>query len=176
VYLAVSLFSSFSAITKTHVIAGCNLVGVMCLADLFVVNKNDMVLHHAFALAMIHYMNRHHDIPLREEIAMDIMKMEISTIFLTLNNIIRRTGFERVKKINQLVFATAFFYYRVFNYGWRFFKDDTFRSSSSGYSHNWFYWCEINVSVYGMFLLNLYWCSLILKQVVRPKLEKTCAA
>jgi len=161
VYLGVSLFSSFCVATNSNILTCTKLVGLMCLGDLYFVTKNDMRLHHVLVLCLAHYMNTHAQIANRDEIAVEVLRTEVSTIFLTLNNLLHST--HRAKKMNQLAFVSTFIYYRIYNYSVYFVVDDTFRSATSNFSNNGFALCEIYGAVYGLFLLNIYWCSLILK-------------
>jgi len=163
VYLGMSLISSFCLMTNLYVIPCSNMVGIMCLLDFYFVKKKDMILHHTIVLALTHYMNQH-DIENKKEIVCVVLSTEISTIFLTTHNILDTNIV--VKNINKLFFISTFLYYRIYNYSY-LLLDNTIHNTLYTYSRNNFEYCQIYVSLYGLFLLNLYWTCLIFKKCIK---------
>ena len=167
-YLGIALFSSFCSITKFYVIPCSNMVGLTCLIDFYFVNKKDMMLHHTIVIAMTHYMN-HHDFEIKKQIVCIVLNTEISTIFLTTHNLINSASNIVVfKNINKLFFITTFVYYRIYNYSY-LLLDQNIHTTLYNYSRNNFEYCEIYASLYGLFLLNLYWSYLIFKKMHKMK-------
>jgi hypothetical protein len=166
-YLGISLFSCFCIMTNFYIITCSNIVGFICLIDFYFVKKKDMLLHHILVLSMLHYMNYHSDIENRKEIVSVILSTETSTIFLTLNNLLENTSsLFNVKKINKLAFVSSFVYYRIYNYSYYLILDKNIHNTFLIYSRNNFEYCEIYIGLYGLFILNLYWCCLIIKKIM----------
>jgi hypothetical protein len=132
------------------------------VADLFVEKKKDLLLHHFMALSLIHYLNQHRDIKTITDATSSILSTEISTIFLVLNNYIHNS---MLKKVNQAAFVTTFYYYRIYNYSY-FLLDKNVNSAFYNHSRNNFEYLEIYTGLYGLFLLNIYWGTLILKKII----------
>ena len=114
-YLGVSLASCVCVMTNSYIIICSNIVGCMCLVDLFFIKKTDMLIHHISALGLIHYLNIHSDIEIINDLLHVALSTEISTIFLTLNNLLENIY---IKKINKIAFISTFFYYRIYNYSY----------------------------------------------------------
>ena len=166
-YLGISLFSCFCIMTNFYVISCSNIVGLMCLIDFYFVKKSDMVMHHILVLSMLHYMNNHNHIENRIEIVSVILSTEISTIFLTLNNLLENiSSFFIIKKINKIAFVSTFIYYRIYNYSYYLIMDKNIHNTFFIYSRNNFEFCEIYIGLYGLFILNLYWSYLIFKKTI----------
>ena len=166
-YLGISLFSCFCIMTNFYIITCSNIVGVMCLIDFYFVKKKDMLLHHILVLSMLHYMNNHSDIENRKEIVSVILTTETSTIFLTLNNLLENaSSLVNVKKINKIAFVSSFVYYRIYNYSYYLILDKNIHNTFLIYSRNNFEYCEIYFGIYGLFILNLYWGTLIFKKCI----------
>jgi hypothetical protein len=164
VYLGIALVSSFCSITKFYVIPCSNIVGIMCLLDFYIIKNKDMILHHTIVLALTHYMNQHH-FENKNEIICVVLNTEISTIFLTTHNLLN-TNIVVFKNINKLFFISTFLYYRIYNYS-QLLIDNNIHNTLYVYSRNNFEYCEIYASLYGLFLLNLYWSYLIFKKCIK---------
>ena len=162
VYLGVSLCSSLCIMTDYYIIPCTNMVGVMCLVDFYFIKKNDMRLHHILVLCMLHYMNNHSDIKSRKEIVSQLLRAEISTIFLIMNNLLENTGNIILKNINRAVFVCSFIYFRVYNYSY-LILDKNMNNEFLNYSKNNVEYCQIYIGLYGLFILNLYWSYVIFK-------------
>jgi len=166
-YLSISSVSCFCVMKNFYVVPCSNIVGFMCLIDFYFVKRKDMMLHHFLVLCMLHYMNNHNDIENRNEIVSVILTTEISTIFLTTNNLLEILGNVVIaKNINNLLFVSSFIYYRIYNYTYYLVLDNNIHKIFYYYSKNKFEFCEIYVGIYGLFILNLYWCGIILKKAI----------
>jgi len=165
-YLGISLLSGVCIMTNFHVITCSNIVGLMCLVDFYFVNRNDMRLHHILVLGMLHYMNVHPDIKNRNEIVSAILSTEISTIFLTINNLLDIVGNMVIfKNINKYIFVSTFVYYRIYNFSSYLIFDKNTYNIFLIYSKNNFEFYKIYTGIYGLFILNLYWGGLILNKI-----------
>ena len=166
-YLGVSLYSCFCIMNNFYVITCSNIVGCMCLIDFCFVKKKDMLLHHISVLGMLHYMNTHPDITHRNEIVSAILSTEISTIFLTLNNLLENSFCTvNVKTINKIAFVSTFIYYRIYNYSSCLLLNANVHNAFFIYSKNNFDYYEMYIGLYSLFILNLYWSSLIFKKII----------
>ena len=163
-YLGMSLFSSFCVMTNCYLIPCSNMVGMMCFIDFYFVKKKDMILHHMLVMALSHYMNNH-DSENNKEIVFVVLSTEISTIFLTTHNLLN-TNIVVLKNINKLLFISSFVYYRIYNYSY-LLLDNNINDTLYTISRNNFEYCEIYGSLYGLFLLNLYWSCLIFKKCIK---------
>lgn len=166
-YLSISIVSFFCVMTNFHVIPCSNFVGFMCFIDFYFVKKKDMLLHHFLVLCMLHYMNNHADIENRTEIVSVILSTEISTIFLTTNNLLENAeNMVIVKNINKWLFISTFVYYRIYNYTYYLILDNNVHKIFYNYSKNNFEFCEIYGGIYCLFILNLYWCGMIFNKAI----------
>jgi hypothetical protein len=174
IYLSTSLFSTYCVVSNTYLPTCANLVGIMCLCDMWFVKKKDMMLHHILVLFLAHYMNTHYSNPYRFKIMSALLSTEISTIFLTLHNMLENTAscssIVRIKQLNKLAFVSTFVYYRLYNYSYSLLNAEV-RNSYLIYSAGPFERWEVCSGIYGLFLLNVYWVALIAKKAVS---DQTC--
>jgi hypothetical protein len=129
--------------------------------DLYVEKRKDMIFHHIMVLVMVHYVNQHRDIENINEMVSVMLSTEISTIFLILNNLLEKSV---VKNVNQMAFVSTFYYYRIYNYS--YLLERNVQTALFIHSRNNFKYCEICLGIYGLFILNLYWSTLILKKAI----------
>lgn len=166
-YLGISLFSCFCIINNFYIIYCSNFVGFICLIDFYYIKKKDMILHHILVLIMLHYMNNHSYVENKNEIVSIILKTEISTIFLTINNLLDTVdNMVILKNINKCIFIFTFIYYRIYNYSYYLILNKNIHNIFLFYSKNNFELYEIYTGIYGLFILNLYWTFLIFKKVL----------
>ena len=163
--LGISLFSSFCVLTNSNLLNCCNIVGIKCIIDFCFKKKTDMLIHHMLVLFMLHYVNTHNG-ENRNEIISVVLSTEISTIFLTTNNLLKdsASNLDYVKNANKVIFVYSFLYYRVYNYGYYLILNKNIHNTFWIHSKNMFELCEVYTSVYGLFILNLYWSSIIIKK------------
>jgi hypothetical protein len=173
IYLSISILSTLSVFNKFQLINCSNVVGLMCLIDFFYIKKRAMIVHHIFVLMMIQYMNTHHNILIRENIISVVLSTEISTIFLITNSLLSNNYISDfvlkincylvtiIKNINSILFIYTFLYYRVYNYYYNLIIDKETNIVFLKYSKNIYEFYEIYISIYGLFILNLYWSVLI---------------
>jgi len=172
-YLSISILSTLCVFNKFQLINCSNIVGLMCLIDFFYIKKRAMIIHHIFVLMMIDYMNTHPDIVIRENIISVILSTEVSTIFLINNSLLSNNYIKQyflkincylvtiIKNINSIFFIYTFLYYRIYNYYYYLILDKSTNIVFLKYSKNIYEFYEIYISIYGLFILNLYWSMLI---------------
>ena len=173
IYLSISILSTLSVFNKFQLINCSNIVGLMCLIDFFYIKKIAMITHHILVLMMIDYMNTHPDILIRENIISVVLSTEISTIFLINNSLLSNNYINQyflkinrylvtiIKSINSIFFIYTFLYYRIYNYYYNLIIDKETNIVFLKYSRNIYDFYEIYISIYGLFILNLYWSTLI---------------
>ena len=123
-----------------------------------------MLAHHSFVLTLLHYMNTHKEIENTNEIVSVALSTEISTVFLTLNNLLEHASYEPLKTMNKAAFVASFLYYRIYKYA-RLIADEKVNTSFWVYSKNNYEYGEVYVGLYGLFMLNVYWLFLIFKKI-----------
>jgi hypothetical protein len=133
------------------------IVGFYIVTDFFFVKEVDIQIHHLLiALFLASTSNLNPNNYLIE--ARGIVNLEISTIFLALNNLMKDkliVAPALLFKMNQGLFVVTFAKFRIWDYYWIFMARPSFPSS--------FTMATIN----GLFLLDLYWFSLILRKLMK---------
>jgi len=172
-YLSIATLSTLCVFNNFQLINCSNIVGIMCLFDFLYIKKKDMITHHIFVLMMIDYMNTHPNILIRENIIRVILSTEVSTIFLINNSLLSNSYITEnflkknsyliniTKNINSIFFIYTFLYYRIYNYYYNLIIDKSTNIVFLKYSRNNYEFYEIYISIYGLFILNLYWSILI---------------
>ena len=128
-------------------------------ADLFYSEEFDILLHHYIVICFVSSIITLNPADYLLE-ARTIINVEISTIFLALNNLIRDkhiSVYTHVVKANQYLFAVTFTKYRIWDYYWVFIARKSFSSHIT------------MTSVYSLFLLNMYWFYLICRKALGSK-------
>ena len=129
-------------------------------ADLFYSEEFDILLHHYIVICFVSSIITLNPADYLLE-ARTIINVEISTIFLALNNLIRDKHISvssSIVKTNQYLFAITFTKYRIWDYYWVFIARKSFSSPIT------------MASVYSLFLLNMYWFYLICRKALRPRI------
>ena len=165
VYFSVAVFSSWSTLSNTSLILCAKVVSGMCIADFCFVKKKDMIVHHLMALAMMHSMYHHSMNPYTPQLLSAVLSTEISTVFLTLNNLLENERYAPMKPWIKGAFITTFVYYRLYNYPYYFILNKEIRNSYRVYSANSCIYWETCGSIYGLFLVNVYWTFVIMERV-----------
>lgn len=135
------------------------LIFTYVTADLFYSEEFDILLHHYIVICFIASIIT---VPPADYLleARTIINVEISTIFLALNNLIKDKHIlvpTYFVKTNQYLFAITFTKYRIWDYYWVFIARKSFSSDIT------------MASVYSLFLLNMYWFLLICRKAFGSK-------
>jgi len=126
-------------------------------ADLFYSEEFDILLHHYIVICFIASIIT---LPPADYLleARTIINVEISTIFLALNNLIKDkhiSAHTSVVKANQFLFAITFTKYRIWDFYWVLITRRPFPSDIT------------TASLYSLFLLNMYWFCLICRKALK---------
>jgi len=135
------------------------LIFTYVTADLFYSDDFDILLHHFIVICFIGSIIT---VPPADYLleARTIINVEISTIFLALNNLIRDKHIlvpASVGNANKILFAVTFTKYRIWDFYWILIMRRPFSSDIT------------MISLYSLFLLNLYWFCLICKKALGSK-------
>ena len=136
------------------------LIMTYVVADLFYSEEFDILLHHYIVICFISSIIT---VPPAEYLleARTIINVEISTIFLALNNLIREAPTGSIPtyiiKTNQYLFAATFTKYRIWDYYWVFIARTSFSNPIT------------LATVYSLFSLNVYWFYLICRKALGSK-------
>lgn len=151
----------------------------------------DMVIHHICCI-VIAMTGLYHSISMNSipTLALTLFSMEFSTIFFVMNFIVDRK-YTTFLMINNLLFVTTFFKFRIYDYYWALLADmTTFNRevvSNVGVVEQNIFYAALNC----FFLLNVYWFVVLMKMMakqviprltwidpatIRKVLSYTCAA
>ena len=130
------------------------------VGDLFYSDELDIRLHHYIVICFISSIVTLPPADYMLE-ARTIINVEISTVFLALNNLIREAPTGSIPtyiiKTNQYIFAITFAKYRVWDYYWVFIARRSFPNPIT------------MAALYSLFSLNMYWFYLICKKALKSK-------
>ena len=127
------------------------------VADLFYSEEFDILLHHYIVICFISSIIT---LPPADYLleARTIINVEISTVFLALNNLIRDKILPTyIIKTNQYLFAITFTKYRIWDYFWVLIARRPFSSPFT------------MATLYSLFTLNVYWFYLICRKAFGSK-------
>jgi hypothetical protein len=139
------------------------IILINAVIDLFFIKKIDLILHHFLILGFTFY-GYYYNINLDSiyYIIYYIVNTEISSIFNIFRYWIPKNT--NIYIINGLIFYTSFFKYRIFDYYVNIISKDYLKLIIDKYSSSNYILSGILVSsTYGLFILNLYWFSILTK-------------
>lgn len=151
------------------------LIFLHCLTDLLFA-KNDILIHHIFVISIFLF-NSYNNIPINESsiFLSELILTEVSTIFLVLRywindvsyyNILNQKYIYILTFFNDLLFFITFFKFRIFNY-YNLLQNIEFYKYVSNHYTNYIDYSIFYFSIYGLFILNLYWFNIILKKIYK---------
>ena len=160
-------------------VTACYIVGIHAIIDMFLCSK-EVVLHHLCILSTIFYkvwwqVDNYHDALVMKT----MLSTEFSTVFYVAKlwldqykksiNTKTSTTFNIVYGLNDSIFFASFFKLRIFDYYYNII-------SNAGFHYDmWDYYIDghyiralfLYFGVYGLYGLNLYWGTIILKKVFK---------
>ena len=178
IYLSISVFSTWCIFTKSYLNLCSYNIALFCCIDYFFhfcnINKLkfDMILHHLFALMLIYFFYNHNyliidNIKIKNNLIENILSTEISTNFLIINNFIKNIKNLFIIKINQILFVSTFFYFRIYNYFIYIILSNDVNILIINISKNYYYKYLLYTGMYGLFILNIYWFFILLKKCIK---------
>lgn len=141
-----------------------------CFVDLFFCKK-EMILHHLFTLSAISFTILHNmSIYDSSYIYLAMMSTELSSLFYIFNYWMsdsKGTFMKIIKSINLILFIVAFTKLRIYDYYYFVTNPETY-TIISNYTGGDIY-CSLHAysGVFGLFIINLYWFSVICKKIYK---------
>uniref|UniRef100_A0A6C0ETP3 TLC domain-containing protein n=1 Tax=viral metagenome TaxID=1070528 RepID=A0A6C0ETP3_9ZZZZ len=168
-YLSISLWSTFSYAYDYEPINSFYMIGTFCLFDLLFIEKTkDMIIHHTISLLLCKYIYNYSLTNTNTNTSIIIhtgLSCEISSIFLITKNIIRPYKYSNYHTVNDILFIGTFFYFSLYNFIYILLNDETVNNLlTNGPIMDVI---KLNIIVYGLLLLNLYWMRIILLKVIK---------
>ena len=141
-----------------------------CFVDLFFCKK-EMILHHLLSLSAISFTILYNmSIYDSSYIYLAMMSTELSSIFLIFNYWIsdsNNTFMKIVKSINFILFTVVFTKLRVYDYYYFVTNPETYTILSKYTGYDICASLHAYSGIFGLFILNLYWFSLICKKIYK---------
>ena len=148
------------------------VVGIYAVVDFFLTKKTDSQLHHACILGIYFYNNYHSvSVETRFIFLYPLLITEISSIFLLLNHLIPKSSV--LNEVNFIIFYFSFYKFRIWDFYVELIHNNTaFNFIFNRYSHsNVFTSVILLSSLYGLYILNLYW-FLIINKILFKQIAK----
>ena len=134
-----------------------SIITTYVVADLFYSEEFDILLHHYIVICFVSSIITLNPADYLLE-ARTIINVEISTVFLALNNLIKDKILPAyIIKTNQFLFAVTFTKYRIWDYFWVLIARRPFSSPFT------------MATLYSLFTLNMYWFYLICRKAFGSK-------
>ena len=141
-----------------------------CFVDLFFCKK-EMILHHLLTLSAISFTILYNmNIYDSSYIYFAMMSTELSSIFYIFNYWMsesKGTFMKIAKSINSILFIAAFTKLRIYDYYYFLTNPETYTIISKYTDNNIFNSVYAYSGVFGLFIINLYWFSLICKKLYK---------
>ena len=166
--LLVVLYASY-AVFSNNIDLQVNAIYVVkwqCILE-FILCSPDIMLHHFIALCIIYPVTNslqsiNHFLP---EMRI-VLQTEISTIFLTLRNMIP-LKYKTINTINNLLFIIIFSYMRLYQYTKYIIYNDTMYEKITNYYTSSSEATLLTCALYSLSYLNIYWGNIILKTLLK---------
>lgn len=162
-FLIVSLVSTLCIITNKYVNNCCFIVGILLTGDLFITKKKDIIIHHICTIFLIFYFYQHYELSQNylviSNVPKNILKAEISSIFLFIHNIIKDNNkiSSYIKYKNILLFFITFSYFRIYSLLNDVILNKELYILVNIYTINNFYLIMFYLSLHSFYILNIYW-------------------
>jgi hypothetical protein len=156
-----------------------NIFKTYVTIDLFFSTK-DAVLHHIFGYLLCEYIFENNvDMMQNNYIYKTLLQTEISSIFLCIKLLIdfykkdiETSKYNKIIKIyypiNDLIFISLFYKLRIHDFFFNIIQNENFYISIySNIGDSIIKNIKLYISMYGLFILNIYWFSLICKKIYK---------
>jgi hypothetical protein len=157
----ISIVSSYIYFTDGNCKDIADILATYLVVDLFINRKMDIFIHHFLGIFLYSFI---HVNQLSEESENIIMKpfiaLEISSVFY---NIICLYPNNRFSLLNNLLFFSTFFYYRIYKYYYSVLQNDVIQNIIENTKSSKFYYFII----YNFYALNIYWFTKMVKIIIK---------
>lgn len=137
-----------------------------CFVDMFFCKK-DLFIHHLLSLSGILFCYIHNvEIDRTKDIYFSILSTELSSLFLNFNYWLKDSKgiiMKTITCINYILFIIAFTKLRVHDYYYLVTNPETYTIFSRYTKENAVLFLHIFSTLFGLFIMNLYWFSIICK-------------
>jgi hypothetical protein len=151
----------------------------------FAFASNDVKLHHFFGLIVILFKWLNAVKPVHSYfMLLSIYKTEISTIFyifkiwlsdfkksriLSSENRANTVAINAIETVNNLLFIGTFFKFRIWDYYFYLIENPlTYQNMEYYIAGRWTHCALLYLGIYGLYALNVYWFSIMLKIACKP--------
>jgi len=164
----------YAYLDKIYLEQSAAVICVHLVSDLLIETKRDVIIHHWIGL-YITFAGYVYGIDYGDGaiVLTAIYKTEISTIFLAIkmlkSHIQRvfqpewRVRLNPVFYVNDAVFVILFLKYRIYDYSTKMLFHPSTYQQLAKYTHKPIDYLAVYGGLYAMFILNLYWLSLMIK-------------
>lgn len=141
-----------------------------CFVDIFFCKK-DLFIHHLLTLSGILFCYIHNvEVEQTKNIYFSMLLPEVSSLFLIFNCWLadsKGTIMKTIQNINYILFIFAFVKLRVYDYYYLITNPEIYTVFSK-YTHGeWGVSLHVFSTIIGLFLMNLYWFSIICKMIYK---------
>jgi hypothetical protein len=139
-----------------------NIIRLHAFIDLFINKSYDLIIHHILILGFFFYNNFYNISPEDKFILLfPLLKTEITSIFLCLKYWLPKKSI--IYTVNLLLFYVSFFKFRIYDFYYEIiYNHSIFNIYIPKYSPSNHYLSFIFMGMcYGLYILNLYWFSII---------------
>lgn len=143
-------------------------------SDIFLTKKWDVTIHHIFGLTFFAY--KYIDGINSEDVLNDVIILystEISSFFYIANLFLQEVRektplMEIIGRCNDLLFLVSFVFLRIYNMYIHIIANENTYITFDKYPNHLLYY----IANHGMYILNLYWFSIICKIVAKPIIKR----
>jgi hypothetical protein len=172
-----TLISTYSVLNHSPYLGHCKyLIQSICIIDIILHYSNlkklkpDMVIHHSFTIGLIyiysHYIHQTNP-QLIHKIDHTLLSTEISNNFLIIHNALKllHMSHTRIGYINQYLFVLSFAYYRIYVFSYNIILSYDTHHDIIHTVQNTHILIPIYTCIYGLFLLNILWASVLIQRI-----------
>jgi len=134
--------------------------------------KPEIRLHHIFGMSILGFKMYHYNTPVDDAVIVSsLYKTEISTFFYIFKLLMEtyKIKSKTLTTINNALFFATFFKFRIYDYYLDVIANPATYAVFRAYSGDSLFQSSIiHFGVYGLFILNLYWFTILCKIVYKP--------
>ncbi len=169
--LGLSMLSLYTLFYLEYLDFTCKVILFHAIIELFI-TKLDIFLHHLCVINLIYYKLYYEKNNNSDLITISLIKTELSTIFLVFHfyfiKIKKNNIIEKINMINDYLFVSSFFILRVYLYFTNIIMNKyTYVNLYSDYNYSLINHMPLYLSIYGLYILNLYWFYLIINKIIK---------
>ena len=164
-YLLLSLYCSATVFyignyeTASSIVTGFVVIDTIYNKDIN--TKPDFLLHHLLVIGCYSSFKYYKFYEYLDITMKPILSFQISSIFLSINELYKKNNFyNKYKYINLFFFMYSFIYFRIYQYYYILTNPEFYVFLNK---YNYF----LTIFPYSFFTLNLYWITGVIKKIIR---------